>query len=286
MSAGPEPQRDDKAAELAAIVAEIRERVRRRYPNGPDASSVPLPDLLPILHARDAAEAKVASIGSVNQRPRGFVNDAIQSVKRLVARSLGWFVRDQVTFNQSLLACVEAQLQALRDVNYSLSLLSARTAQFGDVASLWTRSREDWERKVFQNEVQYLRATADLQAGFQHRVQLLEAQFRDVVKHQHADYGALLDRRLAEVQQRLWDDLTRLRLEHERVIHEELRIVRQRAAVQRQDTEPVTHAPAPALPFDYARFAERFRGPAEAIRERQRIYGAPFAGRKRVLDLG
>ena len=32
---------------------------------------IPLPDLMPVLHARDAAEAKVAAIGTVNPRPAG-----------------------------------------------------------------------------------------------------------------------------------------------------------------------------------------------------------------------
>ena len=59
---------------------------------------IPLPDLLPLLHARDAAEGKVAAIGGVNPRPSGAINDAIQSVKRQISRALGWFVRDQIDF--------------------------------------------------------------------------------------------------------------------------------------------------------------------------------------------
>src|SRR4051794_20233244 len=63
---------DPRAAELGAILREIRERVRSRYPEGPAPGlEIPLPDLMPILYARDAAEAKVAAIGSVNPRPGG-----------------------------------------------------------------------------------------------------------------------------------------------------------------------------------------------------------------------
>ncbi len=53
-----------KGEELAAVIAEIRERVRARNPNGIQPAEIPLPDMTPLLHARDAAESKVASIGT------------------------------------------------------------------------------------------------------------------------------------------------------------------------------------------------------------------------------
>src|SRR5229473_3531428 len=53
----------ENSDELTALVAEIRDRVRARY-QGTDAGT-PLPDLMPLVQARDAAEAKVASIGMV-----------------------------------------------------------------------------------------------------------------------------------------------------------------------------------------------------------------------------
>ena len=46
---------DPKGEELAAVIAEIRERVRAGNRNGGGAGDVPLPDLTPLLHARDAA---------------------------------------------------------------------------------------------------------------------------------------------------------------------------------------------------------------------------------------
>ena len=65
---GPLPIR--KLAELSALIAEIRDRVRARHPQAGEGR-IDVPDLLPILHARDAAYAKVASIGSVNPRRGG-----------------------------------------------------------------------------------------------------------------------------------------------------------------------------------------------------------------------
>ncbi len=61
---------DPKAEELATVIAEIRDRVRARSTNG-TGEAIPLPDLMPLLHARDSAEAKVASIGTVNPRSGG-----------------------------------------------------------------------------------------------------------------------------------------------------------------------------------------------------------------------
>jgi O-antigen chain-terminating methyltransferase len=85
-----------------------------------------LPDLLPILHARDAAFAKSAAIGRVNPRRGGAVNSVIQSIKRLVSRSLGWFVRDQVEFNRATVAATEAILAALQENNRALRDLAER----------------------------------------------------------------------------------------------------------------------------------------------------------------
>ncbi|MFN9895983.1 MAG: hypothetical protein ACK58M_22515, partial [Acidobacteriota bacterium] len=60
---------------LEQAVREIRERVQARHPQGAHGRfAIPVADLLPLLHARDAAEAKVAAIGTVNPRPPGLKN--------------------------------------------------------------------------------------------------------------------------------------------------------------------------------------------------------------------
>ena len=118
---------DESADELSIVIREIQERVRARHPNGAgvNGTSIPLADLMPLLHARDAAEAKVASIGSVNPRPPGLKNSIAQWVKRMVARALDWHVRDQVEFNRGGVACVQATLEALTAQNRALSTLAA-----------------------------------------------------------------------------------------------------------------------------------------------------------------
>src|SRR3954453_15548465 len=159
---------DLKGQEIAEIVGEIRDRVRARHPKG-EAAGIPLADLLPVLHARDRAEAKVAAIGSVNPRPSGPVNTVIQSIKRTIARALGWFVRDQVDFNRAVVAALEATLESLNDVNRTFAAVGGRfeevehradsLAEEGqelkDVRAHWVHWREEWGLKLFQNEVHY-----------------------------------------------------------------------------------------------------------------------------------
>ncbi len=317
MAADPDPNSE----ELAAIIRSIEERVRARHPSGRISSlGVSLPDLMPVVHARDAAEAKVAAIGSVNPRPGGVVNSAIQFTKRQIARALGWFVRDQVQFNRALLGCVESLLTALGEANRTISVLSARTderfhaaaaalreeaVELKDIRVHWIAWREEWQRKQFSSEVQLLRGMADLQAGFHHRALLmetnfrqLEANFRDAIKMQHLDFTAsakiahagftgAMEKSIVDIQKRLWDDMESIRLDYERLIHTELRIIRQRAMLHPEPpAPPVVAAPKPTLAFDYGRFAERFRGPEEFVRAKQMVYVPHFTGCGQVLDIG
>lgn len=144
-----------KAEELAAMIREVRERVRARYRNG--AGGAALPDLMPVLHARDAAEGKVAAIGAVNPRPPGLVNSLVQRAKGLIARALDWHVRDQVEFNRAVVAALDAILEALNENNQVLH--ASREAQ--DV-----RTQE----------------LIELRGAFQHRSARMEANIRELVK--------------------------------------------------------------------------------------------------------
>ncbi len=360
---------EEKAAELAEAVRLIRERVRARHPSG-DARpfSVPLADLTPVLHARDAASAKVASIGTVNPRPPGALNTLAQAFKKLLARSLNWYVREQVEFNRASLAYMEAALEALNEENRALSELAAAVSErsnqaerrlevleqalgeaqekltgigaldakidtieanlkalieqtaeeleagfavnlkkatdelsgeageLKDIRKHWHAWRQEWERKVAVNEMQFLRGLADLQSAFNHRATLMETNFRDITRAQHRDFEGALERSNVDIQKRLWDDMERIRAEYERVIHTELRIIRQRAIAQA--AAGLVVAPPPAAPasvesdsgnipgFDPLRFADRFRGTEEYILRYVDLYTSYFEGRKRVLDAG
>ncbi len=283
--------------ELQRAMAEIEERVRARHPQTAAGGEVPLPNLWPILHARDAAESKVSAIGHVNPRPGGLVNGLIQSVKRTVARSLNWFVRDQVEFNRASMQCIEAILEALNESNRVHAELAQRIGQLhGLIAELrdearelrdirvhWSQWRQDWERKLTVNEAQFMRGLADLQLANQQRLLLTEGDLRERVRVQHSDYLGALERATSSLQERLWADLSQMKHDLQRgsesLIHQELRLLRQRPVVL------ANQAPAgPAI--DWFTFAHKFRGPEPKIRAHFARYLPLFAPADNVLDLG
>jgi O-antigen chain-terminating methyltransferase len=282
--------------ELAAVIAEIRERVRARNPNGA-AGNISLPDLTPLLHARDAAEAKVASIGTVNPRPGGPLNSIIQSVKRMTARALDWHVREQVEFNRGVMACVQATLESLNQCRHTLSVIATQLNQetvelrteareLKDIRSHWAEWHAGWEQKLAKTEIHFLRSISELQAAYQHRVTLMDAGYREQVKAQHADFERAMEHQSEQIHQRFWDELARARGEYERLIHSELRLVRQRASLGRAVEQVAQSAPPEFANVDWLKFAERFRGSEDDIRRRQQMYAARFREHAPVLDLG
>lgn len=289
--------------ELAAAIEEVRQRARARSPQGPTAlEGVAAADLMPLLQARDAAEAKVAAIGTVNPRPPGFVNTLVQAAKRAIARALDWHVREQVEFNRASMACVQAALEALNAINRSVAALAAHhlelSRRMAEIHGTFEatnarladldRWRAEFEQRYMAAEIRMLRTISELQAAYQHRLTVQEENFRDSLSHQHAQFTTALDRKTVEIQQRLWEDLRKVRLEFEGLIHRELRTVRQKTAAAPAAPLP---APGPAehppLEIDWVHFAERFRGSPERIRAQQQRYVARFAGTEgEILDLG
>ena len=286
-----------ESAELIALLHEVRDRVRARNPQtAAGGVDVALPDLMPLLHARDAALGKVTSIGTVNPRAGGVVNSLVQAWKRMVSRVLDWHVREQVEFNRKSMACIDAAIEALSDFNRALVAMGSRLAaqekvgeEMKDIRNHWADWRFEWEHKLQQNEVQFLRSVADLQGAFQHRATLMDANYRDAMRGQHAEFTGALERFSLDIQKRLWADLERIRLDYERLIYSELKTIRQRAAVSpalpAESGSPAASS-APPLGFDYGRFAERFRGTEEYVKAGQEFYLPYFRDRHAVLDIG
>ncbi len=280
--------------ELTAILQEVRDRVRARHPESATAAALPLPDLMPLLHARDAAEAKVAAIGTVNPRAGGPLNWLAQQAKKAIARALDWHVREQVEFNRNVMACVEATLESLEETRRTLAAMGQiqdEVRELKDIRSHWVDWRQEWEHKLVVNETKLLRGLAELNAAFQHRAGLTESFFRDQVKLQHADFTAAVERSGVDIQKRLWADLEHIRKDYDHMIHSELRLIRQRVATippaAIAPASPLPQGPSPAQPeFDYARFAERFRGSEDYVKKGQRFYLPYFTGRREVLDIG
>ena len=291
---------DPRDEELVAALAEIRDRVRGRHPNGTAPGEIPLPDLMPLLHARDAAEGKVASIGTVNPRAPGVLNSIIQRIKRLMARGLDWHVREQVEFNRAIIGCVQSTIEALNDTRRALARLAQvdqqireegktlveEAQQLRDIRTHWSEWRVHWEKKLADNEIRFLKSIAELQSSFQHRVTLMDANFREQVAAQHANFQGAMLRQSEEIHQRFWADLDRIRTEYESVIHAELRLARQKASLARAAGEVSAMAPAEFSNIDWLKFAEKFRGSEESIKGRQQIYASRFRGNAPILDIG
>lgn len=267
--------------ELQALVAGIRERVRARHSaTGGGVGEIRVPDLMPVLHARDAAFAKVAAIGKVNPRRGGLINGIIQWLKRGVSRALDWHVREQVEFNHATVRSVEAVLAALEENNRVLRELAAWCGEARDIRAHWITWRSEWERKLSTNEAQFLRSTADLQTAFQHRVTLMESAGRELMQAQHKDFEGALERTTHGIQKQLWADLEKIRLEYLNLIQQELRTLRQRPPVVAAASGPV------AAQLDYWLFSEKFRGPESYVRGNQQFYVDRFRACGSVLDIG
>jgi 2-polyprenyl-3-methyl-5-hydroxy-6-metoxy-1,4-benzoquinol methylase len=291
-----------ESAELVALLHEVRDRVRARNPEtGGGDAKVALPDLMPLVRARDAALGKIAAIGTVNPRPGGLANSIVQAWKRFVSRVLDWHVREQVEFNRKSVTCIDAAIESFADLNRALVSLGHRTAtqeqvgqELTDIKNHWADWRFEWEAKLARNEMQFLRSVADLQAGFQHRSDLMDANYRGVVQAQHKDFEGALERFTLDIQKRLWADLERIRLDYERLIFSELKTIRQRSQITAAPVAPQVASPGVGLPadgvpdlgFDYGRFAERFRGTEEYVRAGQQAYLPLFTGCTDVLDIG
>jgi O-antigen chain-terminating methyltransferase len=281
---------DEKGEELSAVIAEIRERVRARNPNGTSQGPIPLPDLTPLLHARDAAEAKVASIGTVNPRAGGLKNTIVQKAKRMVARALDWHIREQVEFNRGVMECVQATIEDLNVCKQALSLLAGKmsrdsaellseASELKDIRAHWVEWRAGWEQKLAITEIQFLRSVTELQAAFHHRV-TVEA------KTQRTEFERSMVQQNEEMQRRYWEELSRVRAEYEHLIHSELRVLRQRASLSQTAGKVAQSAPAEFANVDWLKFADRFRGSETDILSRQKMYASRFQGHAPVLDLG
>ena len=281
---------------LSAALQEIRDRVLARYPSGSATGNIPLPNLLPLLHARDSAEGKVASIGIVNPRAGGALNAVIQKVKRLVARALDWHVREQVEFNRATMNCIQAAIEALNENNRALAALATRIHQVDqhtresvdearelkDVRAHWVQWRQEWERKLSTTEIQFLRSLSDLQGAWQHRVTLQDETHRERMATLHGDFQGALDRATTDIQTHLWADMEKVRLEYERVIHAELRLMRQKSAGL-----PSQAPPTPDLSsVDWLKHADKFRGSEEYVTRNVQLYTDRFQGAGGVLDIG
>ena len=198
--------------EIEAAVAKIRDRVQERYRKTvEDLDGFTLPPLDPLGHARDAAEGKAAAIGRVNPRRGGPVNNAIQYAKRLVARCLNWFVRDQIDYNRAVVVYMERVIETLIEQNYNLLRVargvvdaqrSAAELNEGqqdirrelnegqqdirreltelnetqrDMLKHWRNWRPEWEKRLTDNEIKFLHMVREIEGAARQREEAAQA---------------------------------------------------------------------------------------------------------------
>jgi O-antigen chain-terminating methyltransferase len=178
-------------------------------------------------------------------------------------------------------------LVALGDKIQVPESIRAEAAELKDIRAHWLVWRESWEKRLHRNEAHFLRSVAELNASFEQRLATADAGFRESLRVQHAEYVAALEGSTKDIQDRLWADLERIRLEYERLIHHELRLVRQQRPTMSSSVAATPPSGAQGFTdFDYTRFAEKFRGGEEYVREGQRFYVPYFTGCRAVLDIG
>ena len=117
-----------------------------------------------------------------------------------------------------------------------------------------------------------MRSVSELQAAFQHRVTMMDVNYREQMKAQHTDFERAMERQSEEMHQRFWNELAQVRAEYERLIHSELRLVRQRASLAHSAEHVSQSAPPEFANVDWLKFAEKFRGSEEDIRARLQMY--------------
>src|SRR5262249_43052545 len=105
-------------------------------------------------------------------------------------------------------------------------------------------------------EIYTLRAIAELQAAFRTRVAEVEEAF------------------------------ARVNLQHEKLIHQELVLVRQRTELPVTPVVSTRSESVPLPAIDWLKFSERFRGPEDRVREHQKRYLGRFKNAENILDLG
>ena len=193
---------------------------------------MPLPDLMALVHARDAAEAKVAAIGAVNPRAGGPINWLAQQVEEAdrararLARARAGGVQSQchglhpgdagsAGGNAAELRRGQSgftEIQRLREEDAKrAAAVDQEMQELKDIRGHWAEWRAEWEHTLVVNETKLLRGLAELNASFLHRSGQTEAFFRDQVKLQHAEFTAAVERSGVDIQKRLWADLEKVR---------------------------------------------------------------------------
>ena len=185
---------------------EIRERVRARHPQRGAAAGVPLADLMPLVHARDAAEGKVAAIGTVNPRARRSRQCADPEREALgrprtglaCARTGGVQSRHgglhsghhRGAERRAIARCVD--LAAIAPMwTGEMAALRAEADELKDIRAHWIQWRLGWEAKLDSTEITSCVRLRTCRPPTSTALTLTEANSRDQVKQrlENAEYA-------------------------------------------------------------------------------------------------
>src|ERR1035437_3514369 len=133
--------KNENATQNGPMVAErlraARERIARRLDRPvlipPELA---LPSLDALKEAARAAAQLADGIGAVNPRPPGLFNELVQTVKRAIARALGWIVRPQRDFNRAVMESLARSAELLDTTNKTTN------RNLEALAEAFARSRE------------------------------------------------------------------------------------------------------------------------------------------------
>ncbi len=309
------------AQELKEIRGRIEARLSRTVPEIPELA---LPPIEPLRQARGAAEAWAHSLGGVNFRPPGVVNEVFQAGKKVVSRGLRFFTFPQTQFNSGIVAALVRVEEMFADMNRNMVVLGQNLADRRrreealeqKVAEL-QGSNAELRRKVEESEsnmsflIALLRKQADeLEARTSAAMEELRGNVRaSLAEASHATEGSLaevsrsvnlafeevrhdigrVEKGVSAVQERFWEDLAVI----QQKLDAELRLIRQRllalgssgtVAAPQESSPRAVAATAPAA-FDYSHFENRFRGPEETIKKRQAFYLPILKDAAPVLDV-
>jgi SAM-dependent methyltransferase len=148
---------------------------------------------------------------------------------------------------------------------------------------------EDWDARQAETDVQLRESLAWLLLSLRGEIAQREETEKAIARQREAlseELRELALSRLAAADLRLGAVADRVADLEERLSELERARRSERIAEVARPEPAGPAAPPPAVEWDYAAFEDRFRGPEEVIRARQRAHVRRFAGRRRVVDLG
>ena len=142
----------DTKTEVYARLCTVREQIRKRL----SETAPPIPEAVPVSverlqDAAAAARSLAPAIGTINPRPEGLLNAAIQGVKEAAARLLDWQVaRSGSSIGQQWIASPKPPSYWRRRIGISQSL-PRRSNPSHAATRIWpgssTAYRRNWKRK-------------------------------------------------------------------------------------------------------------------------------------------